>query len=521
MKQTRRTPGTQSRPGATTADAAVPPCALVVFGASGDLTHRKLLPALWRLFRARRLPRDFAIVGYARTPLGDEAFRREAREACCAASSETADAEAWQAFARRLSYVAGRYDDEDDYRRLDEALRRLGSAGGTVNRVYYLATPANAYADIIDHAGRLPETGGERRIVVEKPHGRSLDEARRLNELLASRFGETRTFRIDHYLAKETVRNILVLRFTNAVFEPLWNRNHVAWVQVTAAEDLGVGGRGGYYEQTGALRDMLQMHLLQLLALVAMEQPASFDADDIHDEKAKVLRAVRPITEDLVRHEAVRGQYGPGRAEGREVLGYRSEPGVAADSAVETYACLRLWIDNWRWRGVPFYLRTGKRIERRATEIAIGFHGVPTCLFSRRELCARIEPNVLTLRIQPREGVHLDLSSKVPGEGLNIGGVKLDFDYADVFDTRPPEAYETLLLDVMRGDTALFARADQVELSWRIVQPVLDAWSAARPEDFPNYAAGACGPEAADRLLAELGHRWYLPCPVRPDAERP
>jgi len=495
------------------ADAAgVPePFAMVIFGASGDLAQRKLVPALWRLFAREGLPDRFAVVGYARTPKGDAAFRDEMKAACLGdADADRAGAARWNAFARRLWYVTGRYDNPDDYRRLNEALRSAESdTGPAANRIYYLATPAASYADIIAGVSDLPRGQGDRRIVVEKPFGRDLDDARRLNDLLARRFDEPQTFRIDHYLGKETVRNILILRYTNAIFEPLWNRSHVAGVQITAAETLGVASRGGYYEHSGALRDMVQMHLLQLLALVTMEQPASFAAADVRDEKAKLLRAVRPTPEHLVRQEAVRGQYGPGRIGGAPVPGYRQERGVAGDSAVETYAALRLWIDNWRWHGVPFYLRTGKRLDRRATEIAIHFQCVPTCLFSDRTMCARILPNVLVLRVQPREGVHLTLSSKVPGEGAAIGPVKLDFTYADVFGVRPPEAYETLLADVLRGDAALFARRDQVELAWQIVDPVLAAWSAELPEDFPNYAAGTPGPAEADRLPAERGHHWH------------
>ena len=484
------------------------PFALVIFGASGDLARRKLVPALWRLSARGGLPDRFAVIGYARTATSDDAFRAEMKAACLdAPGAEPAGASQWNAFARRLSYVSGRYENPDDYGRLDEALRGAETAAGTtLNRIFYLATPAGAYADIIAGAGGLPRGPGDRRIVVEKPFGRNLDEARRLNDLTARHFDERQTFRIDHYLGKETVQNILILRYTNAIFEPLWNRQHVAWVRITAAETLGVESRGGYYEQAGALRDMVQMHLLQLLALVAMEQPASFAAADVRDEKAKLLRAVRPTPGDLVRHETVRGQYGPGRVGGRDVPGYRQERGVAGDSTVETFAALRLWIDNWRWQGVPFILQTGKRLDRSATEIAIGFQCVPTCLFSNRAMCARIEPNVLVLRIHPREGVHLALSSKVPGEGAAIGPVTLDFAYADVFGVRPPEAYETLLVDVMRGDAALFARRDQVELSWRIVDPVLGAWQAEPPGDFPNYAAGTPGPAAADSLTAGMHH---------------
>ena len=485
----------------------IPSSAVVIFGASGDLTRRKLLPALWKTYLRGRLPKEFTILGYARTAKSDDVFREEMR-AACAAADEAFEAARWPEFAGRLGYVTGGYDEAAGFDRLESHLEAFERrVGGEPNRVYYLSTPASAYAAVIENLGGR-KSGGERRVVIEKPFGYSLAEARRLNDLVLRHFQEREVFRIDHYLGKETVQNILVLRFANAILEPLWNRKYVDWVQVTAAETLGVESRGGYYEQSGALRDMLQMHLLQLLALVAMEQPASFSADDIRDEKAKVLRALRPIPADLVAQETVRGQYGPGRVEGREAPGYRQERGVAAGSNVETYAAVRTWIDNWRWQGVPFYLRTGKRLASRSTEIAIGFQGVPTCLFSDRGLCGRIEPNVLVMRIQPREGVHLGLSSRVPGGEVAIGGVKLDFDYSEAFGVRPSEAYETLLVDAMAGDAALFARRDQVELAWQYVEAILEVWSSTPATEFPNYAAGTRGPKAADRLLAERHHRW-------------
>jgi glucose-6-phosphate 1-dehydrogenase len=483
------------------------PVALVILGASGDLTRRKLLPALWSAYQRGRLPPQFALVGYARTAKSDDAFRDEMRDACRSAG-ESFDAGRWADFAARLTYVTGGYDDPAGFARLAAQLDAFERRTGTEpNRVYYLATPASAYADALGSLGCQKCDRGRRRIVIEKPFGYNLAEARRLNDLAVRHFDESEVFRIDHYLGKETVQNLLVLRFANTVLEPLWNRKYVAWVQVTAAETLGVESRGGYYEQSGALRDMLQMHLLQLVTLVAMEQPASFAAGDLRDEKAKVLRALRPITADLVAHETVRGQYGPGRVDGRDVSGYRQEPGIAAGSRVETYAAVRAWIDNWRWQGVPFYLRTGKRLSARTTEIAVGFQHVPTCLFSDRGLCGGIEPNVLVMSIQPREGVHLRLSSRVPGGDVNVGTVRLAFDYSETFGVRPVDAYETLLADALAGDASLFARRDQVELSWQYVDPIVETW-AAQPAEFPNYAAGSAGPAAADRLLAELGHRW-------------
>ena len=467
---------------------------LVVFGASGDLARRKLIPALWQLALSGRLPKEFAILGYARTDKDDQQFRREMKAACHEAHPDGFDDHLWRLFAERLFYQVGRYDSGQDFARLDRRLAQLAGDGPPPTRIYYLSTPAGTYESIITGLGSLPSPGGHR-VVVEKPHGRDLADARGLNDLLARHFDENEIFRIDHYLGKETVQNILILRFANTIFEPLWNRKYIDYVEITAAETLGVGRRGGFYEQAGALRDMVQGHLLQLLALVAMEQPASFAADDVRAEKAKVLRSLRPITEDLVRSETVRGQYGPGRAEGQDLVGYRDEEGVADNSNVETFAALTAWIDNWRWKDVPFYLRTGKRMDRRRTEITIGFQRIPTCLFSRPQLCARTEPNVLVLRVQPHEGVHLALSSKVPGPGLNVGSVQMDFDYAGVFGRQPPEAYETLLL---------------VELAWQYVDPIVSAWAATAPEDFPNYAAGSAGPKAADRLPARHGHRWQM-----------
>ncbi|MBN2581736.1 MAG: glucose-6-phosphate dehydrogenase [Planctomycetes bacterium] len=496
----------------TTASAAPcpPPFVLVIFGASGDLAQRKLVPALWQLARSGRLADCFTILGYARTDISDEEFRDRMHEACRRHDGDDFDSEAWSHFAARLFYQVGTYDSATDFERLDARIAQLSGRSAPPTRIYYLATPAGTYESIIEHAGAMPSPGS-RRIVVEKPHGRCLAEAQRLNELLARHFAEDEVFRIDHYLGKETVQNILILRFANTIFEPLWNRKYIDYVEITAAETLGVDGRGGFYEQAGALRDMIQGHLLQLLALVAMEQPASFDAADVRDEKAKALRGLRPITPDLVATETVRGQYGPGQVEGSEVLGYRHEDRVADDSNVETYAALTAWIDNWRWKDVPFYLRTGKRLNRRGTEIAIHFQRIPTCLFSKPELCARTEPNVLVLRVQPHEGVHLELSSKVPAEGLSIGSVQMDFSYANLFGRRPPEAYETLLVDVMNGDPALFTRRDQVELAWAYVDPILEAWATTPAKDFPNYAAGTAGPKAADRLAARHGHQWRTP----------
>ena len=498
------------------------PFVMVIFGASGDLARRKLLPALWQLHCRGRLPEDYAIIGYARTELDDEAFKQKMREASFdPEEAAPCDEATWSSFARHLHYMSGQYDSAEDFDRLDKFCGKFEQGDKQAVRIYYLSTPPSAYEGIVEQAGRLHRARRERlnrpdgevadRIVIEKPHGTNLQEARQLDARLAEHFSEANIFRIDHYLGKETVQNILILRFANAIFEPLWNRNHIACVEISATELDGVGTRGGFYEQSGALRDMVQMHLLHLAALVAMEQPASFSADDVRDEKAKILRMLRPISREMAATEAVRGQYGAGAGgmSGQAVPGYRQEKNVAENSNVETYAAVRAYFDNWRWQGVPFYLRTGKRLDQKATHIAIHFRCVPTCLFGDRDLCLRLEPNVLVLRVQPHEGVHLSISSKIPGEGLNVGGVRLDFDYAGVFGREPVEAYETLLGDIVAGDPSLFARRDQVEQSWQFVEPILDAWRDRPADDFPNYAAGSRGPRAADRLLAESGHSWH------------
>jgi glucose-6-phosphate 1-dehydrogenase len=495
---------------------------MVIFGASGDLTRRKLMPALWRLFVQGNLPRDFSIIGYSRSEKTEDQFRDEMHDILREANPKTFNEERWGQFAARLSYVPYHYDKTDDYVLIEQKLRDFEEPRNPKPiRIFYLATPPSVYEQIIGHVAHMSEDldraaglpRGRRdvlsRVVIEKPHGRNLAEARRINDLLDQHFGRDGAFRIDHYTGKETVQNILVLRFANAIFEPLWNRKYISYVEITAAETLGVGTRGKLYEELGAVRDMVQMHLLHLLTFVAMEQPVSFASGDISDEKAKVLRLLRPITPDQVFQETVRGQYGPGQVNGQEVLGYRQEVDVPKDSSVETYAALRVYVDSWRWQGVPFYLRTGKRLERYGTEIAVHFQSVPICLFGNRELCARIEENDLVMRIQPHEGVHLRLASKVPGETLNVGSVRMDFDYADVFNAQPAEAYETLLLDVMLGDNTLFARRDQVELSWGFVQPILDLWADTPAQDFPNYAAGSRGPQAASALLAQREHAWH------------
>lgn len=486
------------------------PFALVIFGASGDLTQRKLMPALWSLFAARTLPEPFEIVCTARTPMTDEAFRARMRDAVGEFARLKPPSEGvWERFARHLTYLAGDPAQPELYERLGRCLARVeGARGGPTNRLFYCATPPSVYDEIVEclgASGLAAPDGGWRRIVVEKPFGRDLASARALNRLVTRVFPETQVYRIDHYLGKETVQNILVLRFANGILEPLWNRNHVAEIQITVAETIGVESRGGYYEEAGALRDMAQNHLLQLLCLIAMEPPVTFDAEPVRDEKNKIMYAIRPIDPAKVDEAALRAQYTAGFVDGRRVPGYRDEPGVRADSATETYAALRLLVDNWRWAGVPFYLRTGKRLARRVSEIAIRFHRTPHLIFRRAP--EGVDPNVLVIRIQPDEGLALTVLAKTPGPDVRLHPVTLDFRYGEVFGGEPPEAYERLLLDAIRGDATLYARGDWVERAWEILEPVLQAWSREGAA-LARYEAGSWGPPEAEHFIGRDGGRW-------------
>ncbi len=488
----------------------VPECVVVIFGANGDLTRRKLLPALYSLARDRRLAPGFSVLGISRTPLSDDAFRARMRDAV-EQFSESGPLEpgVWDGMAQGLYYEPGAFDDPALYPRVKARLDAIAAArhiGGNV--LYYLSTQPSYYALIarqLGAAGMAGHPSAWRRLIVEKPFGHDLASARSLNRDLSAVFPEEAIYRIDHYLGKETVQNILAFRFGNGMFEPLWNRSYVQQVQITAAESIGVEGRGAYYEEAGALRDMIQNHLLQVMATVAMEPPARFDASAVRDERAKLLRAIRPLPRDRVLDHAVPGQYGPARLGGRDLPGYRQEPGVDPASQTDTYAAVTFFVDNWRWAGVPFYLRAGKRLPRRVTEIAIQFAPPPLPLFDHDGPAA----NLLILRIQPEEGISLKFQSKTPGAGMNLRGVSMDFNYGASFG-RLPSAYETLLLDAIEGDATLYSRQDMVEASWAAVDPILEVWGNTRFA-FPNYAAGTWGPAEADRMLDRRGHQWRRP----------
>jgi glucose-6-phosphate 1-dehydrogenase len=486
-----------------------PPGILVVFGASGDLTTRKLMPALERLNHRRLLPSAFAVVGIARTEMSDDDFRKAMTEAIPEAGA------AWKELVKGFRYVSGEYAHPDTFDALKKVLDEIDAERGTGgNRTYYLATVPSLFAEVAQALGdhglnRGPHEEATVRIIIEKPYGRDLASARALDAAVHAAFDESQVYRIDHYLGKETVQNVLALRFANAIFEPIWNRRYVDHVQITVAESLGVGHRGGFYETAGALRDIVQNHVMQVLSLTLMEPPATVDAQGIRDEKVKALRAVAIQTPDEVVINAVRAQYGPGWSEGQEVVGYRQEEGVAPDSRTETYVALKLVIDNWRWAGVPVYIRTGKRLPKRLTEVALQFHTVPHLPFEASE-ARGLHPNAMVLRIQPDEGISLRFGAKVPGQAFQVRDVLMDFSYGAAFLEEPPDAYERLLLDAMVGDPTLFIRTDEVEQAWRIVDPILEAWA---DPDVPmaTYPAGTWGPKEADGLLEREGRRWRTP----------
>ena len=499
-------------------DETSDPFTIVIFGATGDLTARKLLPALFNLMVEGALPDRFSIVGFARRPWTDDDFRTKAKEAIDQFSRlGAAKPDDWNRFASRLFYHQATFEDPAGYASLRQRLERLTATDGTGrNRIYYLSVAPTESPGIVQQLGQAglaqehrPDTWA--RVIMEKPFGRDIASAHALNELVNQVFAEDQIYRIDHYLGKETVQNILALRLANGIFEPIWNRRYIDFVQITVAESLGVEHRGAYYEQSGALRDIVQNHMLQLLSLTCMEPPITFDADAIHNEKVKVLHATtlpRGLTLDQA---VIRAQYGPGSVDGQRAVGYCEEDGVAPDSTTETYVALQLHVDTWRWSGVPFFLRTGKRLARRATEIVIQFKCPPLMLF-RRAGAGDVDPNVLVLRIQPDEGIALHFGAKTPGNRMRISPVMLDFCYNKAFATEPPEAYERLLFDCMMGDTTLFARRDEVEASWSIVQPILDGWAQQPHDEVYLYRAGTWGPTEADGLLQRAGGwQWREP----------
>ena len=514
------TPGKQSaaievEPEKKSSISPADPCTIVIFGASGDLSRRKLIPALYSLAAQNCLARRFAIIGFARTPLTDEAFQQSAIDSVKKfADAGTAKDDLCKEFANALAYVSGEYHHPEAFQKLKRRLEELDSAHKlNGNRLFYLATPPDIYPVIIeqlDKSGLAKHPNGKSwvRIIIEKPYGRDLASAQKLNQAVLKVFDEPQVYRIDHYLGKDTVQNLLVLRFGNGIFEPLWNRNYVDHVQITAAETLGVEQRAAFYETAGATRDMIQSHMLQLTSLVSMEPPAAFDATAVRNEKIKVLQSIRTFTEESIKTDIVRGQYGPGSLPGNSALlaGYRDEPGVKKDSTTETFVTAKIQIDNWRWAGVPFYLRTGKRLPSRVSEIAIQFRRAPHLVFREQDLSS----NTLVLNIQPDEGISISFHAKLPGQEMKLKTVTMDFSYQKEFGGGERSAYATLINDCMRGDATLFDRADGVEAAWALVNPILEYFETHKPE-FPNYAAGTWGPKEADELLERDGRHWRKP----------
>jgi glucose-6-phosphate 1-dehydrogenase len=484
------------------------PSILVLFGATGDLAHRKVMPALYQLWRTNLLPHEFVVLAIGRRPYDNDTFRAEIRGALEKYSRVLPlDEPAWRSFSERVEYEQLNFDEPAAFDRLAKHLDTLDEERGTRgNRLYYLATQPSQFSEIVAQLGRVGldhelHDGGWRRVVIEKPFGHDLTSAQKLNREVGKVFRESQVYRIDHYLGKETVRNLMVFRFGNSLFEPLWNRRYVDHIQITVAESMGIENRGAFYEETGAARDVLQNHLLQLVSLVGMEPPATFQADALRDEKVKVLRAIACHPEDVVR-----GQYGPGWLAGAKVPGYREETAVDPESETETFVAARFVIDDWRWSGVPVYVRTGKRLPKRATEIAIQFREVPHRLFASAG--NEPDPNLLAIRIQPDEGIMLRFGAKIPGLGLDVRSVTMDFQYGSAFSVDSPDAYETLILDALQGDASLFTRADEVEHAWAIVDPIIASWADEDAPTFPNYEAGTWGPPEADELLAREGHKW-------------
>ncbi len=487
------------------------PCCLVIFGASGDLAKRKLIPAVYEMMREKLLPDQFVLVGYARSAMTDQQYRDECRDAVTKfARTKPVDPAVWAKIEKNIAYCQGDYGSHDDHRKLEEMLRKFDAEKGTAgNRMFYLSTPPNTFEPIIECLGtqakEMKPTGWER-IIIEKPFGRDGASAKNLNALLHKNFPEEGVFRIDHYLGKETVQNLMVMRFGNAIFEPLWNYKYIDHVQITVSETLGVGSRGGYYDKSGALRDMVQNHMFQLMALVAMEPPAALDAVSIRDEKVKVFKSIRPIRADHVDQYTVRGQYGAGESDGQKTGGYIKEKDVPPASKTETFAALKLYIDNWRWSGMPFYLRTGKFLPEKLSEITIRFRSPPLTLF-QKQCATAVYPNDLIIRVQPDEGMSWRLNAKVPGGAMAIKSVALDFFYKTAFNVEPPEAYERLIYDAIIGDQTLFIRGDEAEAAWAVIDPIEQGWAESKREPEP-YGPGTWGPKRASDLIEWDGRRW-------------
>ncbi|MBL8205617.1 MAG: glucose-6-phosphate dehydrogenase [Blastocatellia bacterium] len=488
------------------------PCVMVIFGAAGDLTKRKLIPALYNLAKGNLLSREFAVIGVARDAFTTESWRAEISAHAKDYATDVLDPDLWDWFQHRLYYVQGEFGDAVTFQKLREQLEAANQSHNThSNYLYYLATPPMFFSTIVKQLGDAGLVKEEehhwRRVIIEKPFGRDLESAQALNADICTTLTEPQIYRIDHYLGKETVQNILAFRFSNGIFEPIWNRNYIDHVQITVAESLGVEQRGGYYETAGAMRDMIPNHTMQLIALTCMEPPISFDADDVRDEMAKVIHAINPFDPEEVLTHAVRGQYDAGQLGEQKAIAYRSEEKVSPNSATETFVALKLELDNWRWADVPIYVRTGKRLPRRLTEIAIQFKHAPYQLF-RKTNVEKLRTNRLVIHIQPDEGISLRFGAKIPGPIVNLGAVKMSFNYKDYFGSTPSTGYERLIYDCMNGDQTLFQRADMVEAGWAVVDPILDVWQALPPRTFPNYASGTWGPKEAAELLARDGRQW-------------
>ncbi|HLB86453.1 MAG TPA: glucose-6-phosphate dehydrogenase [Terriglobales bacterium] len=500
-------PATQQQRTARPAD----PCAMVIFGAAGDLTRRKLIPALYNLAKSQFLSREFAVVGVARAQISTDDFRKKASEDIKAFATEAVDPDLWEWFLRRMYYIAGDFKDKNLYAKLKDFLDKVDRDHSTHgNHLYYMATAADYFGPVVEQlaaVGLMEDSQHWRRVIIEKPFGHDLESAKALNQQLLRVAHENQIYRIDHYLGKETVQNILALRFANGIFEPIWNRRYIDHIQISVAETVGVEQRGSYYDHAGALRDMVPNHIMQLISLTAMEPPVSFRADAVRDEQAKILHAIQPLSSEEVLSKTVRGQYGEGVIAGERVPAYRGESDVPSDSKTETFVAMKLLIDNWRWADVPFYLRTGKRLPGRSTHVVIQFRRAPFVLF-RDTPVENLMPNQLVLHIQPEEGISLRFAAKVPGPAMRLGTVDMNFEYADYFGTQPTTGYERLLHDCMIGDATLFQRADMVEAGWCVVSPVLDVWKALPPRNFPNYAAGTWGPKEAEELLERDGRHW-------------